>query len=487
MRGSIDLDKSHCQLDLLPRPPDRGFAPHDGGIAGTSNIYRNHTSDGAVDSEGSGEHHRVEVTRKLDNWSIVLCFASASELQSWMKSIFDVQQRKATFSPLLRHASAGAFGSVTGSGSASITKVNYGREFDDDEDEGNDDNGGAGLRSPISSSSSSRTHFRAFSESLVGRGSRAIASSGNDWLDVVLGSPGSRRRRNISGGTEHLVSRANANNRSGLPQLTDEDHQRPPRHRRRRPRRNRGTLDPHLPPESSSRGGVPSSWADDNRNCEDERRGGERSRSSQLEARLGKASERLVGLPRGGRAAGGAGINSSLDEYGAFTTAHSSIYEGWTRGLQAHGWGRMIGAHGDLVEGWWEHDVLEGTAEHNSREEGWTYRGGFVAGERHGPGRLVTSEGDIWECEWRHGAVAPGVSGTHTCPDGDLYQGGCAPSAENPGVPCRAGHGRLRRRDGEQVETHFRAGRAVDGAKGVVRFRNGAIFFGQLQGARPHG
>ncbi|CAN0585315.1 unnamed protein product, partial [Ectocarpus sp. 12 AP-2014] len=28
---------------------------------------------------------------------------------------------------------------------------------------------------------------------------------------------------------------------------------------------------------------------------------------------------------------------------------------------------------------------------------------------------------------------------------------------------------------------------AVDGAKGVVRFRNGAIFFGELQEARPHG
>lgn len=161
----------------------------------------------------------------------------------------------------------------------------------------------------------------------------------------------------------------------------------------------------------------------------------------------------------------------------------------------------MICASGDYVQGWWEHDVLEGTGQHTNREEGWTYRGGFVDGERHGPGRLETAEGDVWECEWRHGVVAVGVSGTHhkaasssllTCPGGgagfeEVYQGGCAPSSENPKVPCRAGHGRLKRRDGEQVETHFRAGKAVDGAKGVVRFRNGAIFFGQLQDARPHG
>lgn len=209
---------------------------------------------------------------------------------------------------------------------------------------------------------------------------------------------------------------------------------------------------------------------------------------------LGKATERLAGLPRGGRAAAGGGdgtsgggSSSSLDEYGAFTTAHASIYEGWTRGLQPHGWGRMVFANGDCVEGWWEHDVLEGSGEYTSRQEGWTYRGGYVAGVRHGPGRLVTAEGDVWECEWSRGVVVIGARGTHATLEGEVYQGCCGPSAEVPGAPCRSGQGRLRRRNGEQVDTRFRGGVAVDGAKGVVRFRNGAIYFGELKGARPHG
>lgn len=218
---------------------------------------------------------------------------------------------------------------------------------------------------------------------------------------------------------------------------------------------------------------------------------------------LGKASERLDGLPRGGRAAGNrnrssggehasdgggdGGDGSNLDEYGAFTTAQASIYEGWTRGLQPHGWGRMIFANGDCVEGWWEHDVLQGSGEHTSRQEGWTYRGAYVSGERHGPGRLVTAQNDVWECEWDRGVVAHASRGTHATAGGELYHGGCGPCEEDPTVPCRAGQGRLRRRNGEQVDTRFRAGRAVDGAKGVVRFGNGAIFFGELQEARPHG
>ncbi|CAN0369866.1 unnamed protein product, partial [Scytosiphon promiscuus] len=180
---------------------------------------------------------------------------------------------------------------------------------------------------------------------------------------------------------------------------------------------------------------------------------------------------------------------SNLDEYGAFTTAQASIYEGWTRGLQPHGWGRMIFANGDCVEGWWEHDVLQGSgATYKSRREGWTFTGGYAAGRRDGPGRLVTAQGDAWECEWRRGVVAPASRGTHVAAaGGEVYQGVCGPSPDDPAVPCRAGQGRLRRRNGEQVDTRFRAGKAVDGAKGVVKFRNGAIFFGELREARPHG
>lgn len=217
------------------------------------------------------------------------------------------------------------------------------------------------------------------------------------------------------------------------------------------------------------------------------------STSSSASVLLGKASERLAGLPRGGRASGnrngskGGTANGNADEYGAFTTAQASIYEGWTRGLQPHGWGRMVFANGDCVEGWWEHDALQGSGEYTSQREGWTYRGGYVAGERHGPGRLVTAQSDVWECEWTHGVVAPASRGTHATAAGELYHGGCGPCAEDPAVPCRTGQGRLRRRNGEQVDTRFRAGKAVDGAKGVVRFRNGAIFFGELHDARPHG
>lgn len=412
MRGSIDLDKVHCHLELLPRPADRA----DGRASNNSSS----TEEGADD-------HRVEITRKTDDSSMVLCFSTALALQDWMKSIFDVQQRKATFSPLRHSASVGAGGAAK-----------------DDNDESDD-------WSDVSLSRYSRgIEERRRSQQYHRRAASANSVFAHPWSSTSMLLLNNIQRRN---------------------------------RRRRRRGRSRGTLD--SPPPRSRGRDVPLSWAD---GIED---GDERSAPLPPAAAgavsLGKASERLAGLPRGGRAAGGDGINSSLDEYGAFTTVHASIYEGWTRGLQPHGWGRMIFANGDYVEGWWEHDILEGSGEHTSREEGWTYRGGYVAGERHGPGRLVTAQGDVWECEWRNGVVAAGVSATHATPGGEVYQGGCAPSAENSRVPCRAGHGRLRRRNGEQVETQFRAGRAVDGAKGVVRFRNGAIFFGELQDARPHG
>lgn len=464
MRGSIDLDKTHCQLELLPRPPDRGTIISVSGVAT------------APDDTNGEEHHRLEVIRKSDGWSMVLCFTSASQLQSWMKSIFDVQQRKATFSPL-RHGSSGS-----GSPGPSLIAVSGATKEQDYISIDNIFSSSSGGNTGLNSNEARRRNYRNFAadegEDAYDRGCVRIGTSSS----AHIGSIGSHTSRRASD-TISRPDRGNRGNNTGSDLGGVNQHYRRGGvggRRRRGGRRSRGTL--YSPPEGlSSRGSVPLSWADSKQSGED--------RSSQMAARVGKASERLAGLPRGGRAPCGDGMNSSLDEYGAFTTAHASIYEGWTQGLQAHGWGRMLCANGDCVEGWWEHDVLEGTGEHRNVQEGWTYRGGFVAGERHGPGRLETVEGDVWECEWRHGVVASGVSGTHYArpPNGEVYQGGCAPSSENPEVPCRAGHGKLKWMDGEQVETHFRAGKAVDGAKGVVRFRNGAIFFGQLQDARPHG
>lgn len=435
MKGSIDLDKARCHLELLPRPPESTDIMLQG-----SNSTNNNTS-------GEDDEHRVEISSRTnaninsndddDSLSMILCFSSANSLSDWMKSIFDVQQRKATFSPL-RHGTDG------------VTK----EDIENDEN-GQDDSG--------------------LPRSLPRRG-RYDASSNNSE----------------GGGTAGTFLRAR-----------------------------RGTLDSPPPRRGGGGGrgagrGVPSSWADGIATEQETGREGIRryrsrsptppleslpsspsrgphaaSTSSSASVLLGKASERLAGLPRGGRAAGNrndsGGGNGNADEYGAFTTAQASIYEGWTRGLQPHGWGRMVFANGDCVEGWWEHDVLQGSGEYTSQREGWTYRGGYVAGERHGPGRLVTAQSDVWECEWTHGVIAPASRGTHATAAGELYQGGCGPCADDPAVPCRSGQGRLRRRNGEQVDVRFRAGRSVDGAKGVVRFRNGAIFFGELHDARPHG
>lgn len=421
MRGSIDLDKSYCDLELLPKATD---SPDTTGVS---------VANFATEGDGAAEEHRVEVTRKTDGTSLVLCFDTAVSLQDWMKSIFDVQRRKATFSRL-RHAD-------DRSHSISIS-ISSGKN--DDPDDWDQDPQSQRRHSMVLDGGGRRSHGRR-------------RSTGAARFDNILGSL--------------------------LPYRTVDSEGRRRNTRRRARRAGRGSLEsPPVSPSSPSRGRVPSSWAEGIESPDVSPR-------PTVTVGLGKASERLAHLPRGGRAPGD-GMNGGslgLDVYGAFTTAHSSIYEGWTRGLQPHGWGRMTFANGDCVEGWWEHDVLEGSGEHTSREEGWTYRGGYVAGRRHGPGRLTTAQGDVWECEWRHGVVAPGSNGTHVTVGGEQYQGGCAPSAENPQVPCRSGHGRLRRRNGEHVETQFRAGRAVDGAKGVVRFRNGAIFFGEFQDARPHG
>lgn len=513
MRGSIDLDKTLCLLKLLPRPPDRVVVADDGM---TSVVVED-----VVDVEE--RHHRVEVIRKSDGWSMIMCFRTANELQSWMKSIFDVQQRKSTFSPLL-HGNSDTSSSTTdddgigGGGGCGILLPRRRREasMDDSISQGsnnlrsssstrsgrNSNSSSSVVGAPRSRSISGRRVFRngnsntnsnrnrssnlALSADLGGRGEHG---NDNDW--VHIGTHGGGGGDSQQGGSRRGGRRRPGGGDGGSG---------------RRQQQHRSTL--YSPPQrlsSSSDSGdggcVPLSWADSKQSCED--------RSSKMSARLAKASEKLAALPRGGRAPDcREGINSSLDEYGAFTTAHASIYEGWTRGLQAHGWGRMIYVQGDYVEGWWEHDVLEGTGQHTSQEEGWTYRGEFVAGERHGPGRLETAEGDVWECEWRRGGVAEKLSGTHhkagngtrSCMNSsasftaaalagfeEVYQGGCGPSYGDRKAPCRVGHGKLKWRDGEQVETLFKDGRAVDGTKGVVRFRNGAIFFGQLRDAQPHG
>lgn len=442
MKGSIDLDKARCHLELLPRPPESV----DIMLQGSSNSS----------SSGETDEHRVEISSRTtdnnhnnnnnhendnDDSSMVLCFSSATSLSDWMKSIFDVQQRKATFSPL-RHGTGGDGGNKE--------DIEHG-DHDDDVDSGlpgflprrsrydSRNVGGGGIAG---------TSVRARRGTLDsppprpspshggGEGDRGVPSSWTDGIATEECGRGIRRDRSPS------------------------------------------------PPEDPSEESLPSSSRRPRPHAT--------STSSAASVLLGKASERLAGLPRGGRAAGnrngsGGGGNGNADEYGAFTTAQASIYEGWTRGLQPHGWGRMVFANGDCVEGWWEHDVLQGSGEYTSQREGWTYRGGYVAGERHGPGRLVTAQSDVWECEWTRGVVAPASRGTHATAGGELYHGGCGPCPEDPAVPCRAGQGRLRRRNGEQVDARFRAGRAVDGAKGVVRFRNGAIFFGELHDARPHG
>ncbi|CAM9381592.1 unnamed protein product, partial [Discosporangium mesarthrocarpum] len=67
MRGSLALDKEACHLELLPQPAD------------------------------GDEEQLLEIRRTADDWSMVLSFTSALELQVWMKTIFDIQQRAATF------------------------------------------------------------------------------------------------------------------------------------------------------------------------------------------------------------------------------------------------------------------------------------------------------------------------------------------------------------------------------------------------------
>lgn len=416
-------------------------------------------------SNAEGDEHRVEISSRThdndnhngsddssDSSSMILCFSSATSLSDWMKSIFDVQQRKATFSPL-RHGTDGG------------TKDDIENDDDDDDD--------SGLPRSLPRRGRYDTNTNTTS------GGRIAGTSSLRARRGTLDSPPPRSPR-----PPHRGGEGGRGAGSGVPSswadgiATEEG--------------GRGIRRGRSPPPSPS----PEETPLESLSSSSSRRPHAASTSSTASVLLGKASERLAGLPRGGRAAGNRNGSSrggsdsnrgNADEYGAFTTAQASIYEGWTRGLQPHGWGRMVFANGDCVEGWWEHDVLQGSGEYTSQREGWTYRGGYVAGERHGPGRLVTAQSDVWECEWTHGVVAPASRGTHATAAGELYQGGCGPCADDPAVPCRMGQGRLRRRNGEQVDTRFRAGRAVDGAKGVVRFRNGAIFFGELHDARPHG
>lgn len=303
MRGSIDLDKSHCQLELLPRPPDRVVINHNG-------VPTTVIEDVASSDDAEERHHRVEVIRKADGWSMVLCFPTAAELQSWMKTIFDVQQRKATFSPL-RHA---------GSGNLSVRGEPGGSGSDRVSDSGGQL--GEGRRAPAQTAMTG--YFIPRDNTL-----RSSSGSGNRHRS---GRRGLRRSNPSSAPAELGVDADDAGSEGWFRVSAVESGRRRVgrRHGGRRQNQQRGTLyspsqglSSSMPGEedvdgggNAGIGGVPLSWADSKQSCED--------RSSQMAARLGKAAERLAALPRGGRAPGsGEGINSSLDEYGAFTTAHA--------------------------------------------------------------------------------------------------------------------------------------------------------------------
>ncbi|CAM9257769.1 unnamed protein product [Phaeothamnion confervicola] len=70
---------------------------------------------------------------------------------------------------------------------------------------------------------------------------------------------------------------------------------------------------------------------------------------------------------------------------------------------------------------------------------------------------------------------------------GDVYSGGCGPCSGDPLTPCCSGHGRLRWHGGDQLEANFVNGGVADGSKAVLRYRNGAIYFGQFRGGVPEG
>lgn len=306
MRGSIDLDKSHCQLELLPRPPDRVVIDHNG-------VPVTVAEDVASSDDPEERHHRVEVIRKTDGWSMVLCFPTAAELQSWMKTIFDVQQRKATFSPL-RHA---------GSGNLSVRDGPDGSGGDHVSESG----GRLGEGRRAQASTTIAGYFMSRDNAL-----RSSSESGNRHRSGRRGF----RRSNTTSTAELGVDAGDAGGEGWVRVSAVESGRRRGgrRHGSRRQHRQRGTLFSSSQGLSSSMpgdeedvdggssagiGGVPLSWADSKQSCED--------RSSQMAARLGKAAERLAALPRGGRAPGsGEGINSSLDEYGAFTTAHARYF-----------------------------------------------------------------------------------------------------------------------------------------------------------------
>ncbi|CAM9630904.1 unnamed protein product [Chrysoparadoxa australica] len=214
------------------------------------------------------------------------------------------------------------------------------------------------------------------------------------------------------------------------------------------------------------------------------------------------------GVPLKGTAAGKASRLSSkaerptgetLREYGSFATSRGETYAGGVRLLQKHGYGSLVKACGDKVTGWWEHDQLEGVGEYVSVSGSWVYHGGFRCGKRAGAGVITLASGDRWDCQWKDDAVLAGT-GTQIRGDGEMYTGGCIPSSAcncsellPPGTchchltPMRNGHGKLRLTGGEQLEGYFCEGVLLDGSKAVLRYRDGALYFGQFRGEAPHG
>eukprot|EP00611_Tribonema_gayanum_P009751 TRINITY_DN1962_c0_g3_i1.p1 TRINITY_DN1962_c0_g3~~TRINITY_DN1962_c0_g3_i1.p1 ORF type:complete len:569 (-),score=147.08 TRINITY_DN1962_c0_g3_i1:1903-3609(-) len=175
-----------------------------------------------------------------------------------------------------------------------------------------------------------------------------------------------------------------------------------------------------------------------------------------------------------------------------FETADGGRYSGQTHLLRAHGEGTLALPNGDTLSGAWDYDELEGRGSWSTADAAarvLRYDGGFSASARHGRGTITLRDGQEWECQWHNGAVQAAASGAvHACRAGGwAYAGGCAPSADDPTMPVRSGHGRLRCRGGDTLDATFVAGVIAEASMGVLRYACGALYFGQLRAAAGDG
>eukprot|EP01032_Pedospumella_encystans_P039240 gene39240-biopygen23878 len=151
--------------------------------------------------------------------------------------------------------------------------------------------------------------------------------------------------------------------------------------------------------------------------------------------------------------------------------SHESVSEGAFTGVKTHVLNKITSAEGTV-------QVVKSAHQIFRRKDGAVYEGFLKGSNFHGQGKLTHPDGRTLEGEFREGRIWHGT-GVLTHKDGAVYEGQFT-------VGKTHGQGKLIYPDGRTLEGEFKEGRLWNG-NGAKVFKDGSSFVGEFKGGEWHG